>query len=170
MVRVLRRHAAVPGWPHGALVAVVLMVAACTTSGAPGVSPGGISSTGGSSAAGTPAATPPTQTQTAWGLIWDALPSSFPHYPGSEPTQTGAGPASAVLNIPADARTASAWYTNALKAAGFATVGANGPLEDGGYVIDSTGAAAGCRAQTKLVPLGGTTAATIYLAATCPFT
>jgi hypothetical protein len=153
-----------------AVFAAVLMVSACTTSGAPGGSPAGrYPDAAGSTATVAPAVTPPTQTQTGWGLIWDRLPSSFPKYPGAEPTQTGAGPASAVLNVPADARTAATWYANSLQASGFSTVGTNGPLEDGSYVIDSTGAAAGCRAQTKLVPLGASTTATIYLAAACPF-
>ena len=111
----------------------------------------------------------PTQTQIGWGRIWDALPPSFPHYPGAEPTQIGAGPASAVLMVPTDARTAAAWYAMALKAAGFPTVGANGPLEDGSFVVDSSGATTGCVAQTTLAPLGTTTTATIYVAAACPF-
>lgn len=152
------------------VVLVVLVVAACTASGAPVTSPGGrYPGGGGSTPTVPPAATPPTQTQTGWGLIWDGLPPSFPRYPGAEPTQTGSGPASAVLNVPADARTAATWYATALKAAGFSTVGANGPLENGSFVVDSTAAAAGCRAQATLVPLGATTTATIYLAAACPF-
>ena len=113
----------------GCVTALLFVVGGCTTAGAPSGSPAGGASTGASAASGTPVAATtaaPTQTQVEWGRIWDALPPSFPRYPGAEPTQIGAGPASAVLTVPADARTAAAWYAMALKAAGYPTVGANG--------------------------------------------
>ena len=45
----------------------------------------------------------------------------------------------------------------------------SGPLEDGSFVLDSTGAAAGCRVQTTLTPQSGTTLVTILFGAACPF-
>ena len=120
------------------------------------------------SASGSPSG-PPSITVIDWGDIWDALPASFPQYPGAHPTVTGGGPASATLDIPADAVTASAWFQAALKAAGFAIVGANGPREDGSYDITATKGATDCQTEVSLAPLGTTTTATIYLAAACPF-
>jgi hypothetical protein len=116
-----------------------------------------------------PAASPPGTTETTWGRIWDSLPSSFPHYPGAEPTQTGEGAASAVLDIPVNAATAASWYEKALKQAGYATEALSGPLENGGLVIASVGSGSGCRVQTSLVPTGSQTIATILFAAACPF-
>jgi len=115
------------------------------------------------------AATPPSQTDTAWGRIWDALPASFPSFPGAEPTVTGSGAASAVLQLSTDAANGAKWYRTALEAAGFATDGMNGPLEDGSIVIDSHGATTGCKVQTSIAPLGGRTIATIMFGASCPF-
>jgi hypothetical protein len=107
-------------------------------------------------------------TQIDWGVIWDSLPPSFPHYPGAQPTQTGGGPASAILDLPADAPTASAWFQAALKQAGFTIVGANGPREDGSFdVLAARGDV--CRTEISLAPLGTTTTATIYVSAGCPF-
>jgi hypothetical protein len=63
-----------------------------------------------------------------------------------------------------------AWYQGALTAAGFTILGANGPREDGSYLIDAqSSSAAGCAAQVNLVPLGSTTTVTIYVSAACPF-
>ena len=119
--------------------------------------------------AGPSASGVPTTTTIDWGVIWDALPAAFPAYPGSQPTVTGGGPASATLDIPAEASTASTWFQDALKAAGFAIVGANGPREDGSYDIVATKGPADCQTEISLAPLGTTTTATIYLAAACPF-
>ena len=102
-------------------------------------------------------------------MIWDALPAGFPHYPGSNPTVTGGGPASAILDIPADPLAASTWFQAALKTAGFSVVGANGPREDGSYDIVATKGTTDCRTEISLAPVGATTTATIYLAAACPF-
>jgi hypothetical protein len=115
------------------------------------------------------AATPPSQTDTAWGRIWDSVPASFPRFPGAEPTVTGSGAASATLQLSTDAANGAKWYQTALEAAGFATDGMNGPLEDGSIVIDSHGATTGCKVQTSIAPIGGRTIATIMFGASCPF-
>ncbi len=122
-----------------------------------------------SASRGASASGAPSTTSSDWGEFWDALPPTYPLYPGAHPTVTGGGPASAILDIPADAPTASTWFQNALKAAGFAIEGANGPREDGSYDVVATKGAGDCRTEVTLAPLGSTTTATIYLAAACPF-
>jgi hypothetical protein len=112
---------------------------------------------------------PPSVTTIDWGVIWDALPSGFPSYPGSHPTVTGGGPASALLDEPGEAVAVSTWFQSALKAAGWAIVGANGPREDGSYDIVATRGSPDCQTEISLAPLGATTTATIYYSADCPF-
>lgn len=118
---------------------------ACTTSGAaslsamptasPTASPTPMASV---SAAPTSAASPAGQTETDWGRIWDALPSSFPTIAGSEPTQTGGGAASAVLDVPGTPADVAQSIRTSLESAGFTTEAMNSQ-ENGGVVIDSTG-------------------------------
>jgi hypothetical protein len=154
---------------------IAVAIAACTAapgassapSGAPSpaCSPGAPSSACAPSAPGSAAAG---RTTTDWGTIWDALPPSFPAYPGAQPTTTGAGPATAILQVRATTEVAADWYREALEVAGFRIEGVNGPLEDGSIVIDATGDGA-CRVQAAIAPLGGVTVATIFVGADCPF-
>jgi hypothetical protein len=139
-------------------------VAAPATAGSPTNVPDG------SSPSAQPGASQPTTTEIAWGRIWDELPPGFPHYPGAEPAETGGGPASATLAVPASASTAADWYRGALTRAGYDTKALSGPLEDGSVVIDSVGGGdPDCRVQTSLVPHGNQAIATILFAAACPF-
>lgn len=123
----------------------------------------------GSSAEATPSA-PAGQTDTAWGRIWDSLPAGFPEYPGSTPAEEAAsGPASAVLATQGvDARTIAGWMQSKLEQATYSTEALSGPLEDGSYVLDSTGRAPGCRVQVSIAPLGGLTTVTVLYGAACP--
>jgi hypothetical protein len=110
------------------------------------------------------------QTETGWGRIWDTLPAGFPTYPGAVPSEEAAtGPASAVFVVeggdPADIAT---WYQGELEIAAFSTEGLSGPLEDGGYVIDSTGQDPPCRLSLTIAPLGGMTTLTVLYGAACP--
>lgn len=123
----------------------------------------------GRSPGASPGTSVPATTVADWGTIWDELPAGFPHYPGAEPAETGAGPASAELAIPATAPVAADWYRQALKKAGYETEAVSGPLEDGGFVIESVGAETDCRVQISLVPEGDQSIATILVAAACPF-
>jgi hypothetical protein len=112
---------------------------------------------------------PPSQTDTVWGRIWDALPETFPAFPGAGPTEIGDGPTSASLDV-GDAAPAevAAFYESALVRAGYATLTNSGPREDGSWEIESTGPSA-CRVRTTVTPLGGTTVVEILYGADCPF-
>jgi hypothetical protein len=114
-------------------------------------------------------ATPPTQTETEWGRIWDALPVSFPVFPGASPTEIGDGPTSASLDVgevePAEVAT---FYESALESQGYATLASSGPREDGSWEIESAGDSE-CRVRTTVTPLGGTTILEILYGADCPF-
>jgi hypothetical protein len=140
-----------------------------TASGSPSPSAPPPSASPAGQASPTPGATLPSKTTTEWGVIWDDIPHGFPRMLGSEPTETGAGPASAVLIVPARTQDAAAWYGAALPGAGYRIDGTSGPYEDGSYVIDATGAGAGCRVQVSLAKKGTATIATIYFGAACPY-
>jgi hypothetical protein len=167
---------------------VVLVVAACGSTAAPSGSPPAASAASASPAPATaaasatpfvptpvpgsvgPASPVPTvsQTETDWGRIWDAIPAGFPRYPGSVPTETGSGPASAEFAVPTDPKTAATELQSALEAATYSTQAQSGPLEDGSIVIDSIGEDPACRVETRLSPLGGTTLMTVLYGACCP--
>jgi hypothetical protein len=112
-----------------------------------------------------------TQTDTAWGRIWDALPANFPVYPGAVESEEPAGgePVSATFSItdaaPDDIATA---LQSQLELATYSTEALSGPLEDGGFVIDSVGEA-GCRIETTVTPAGGLTLIAVRFGADCPF-
>lgn len=116
-----------------------------------------------------PAATLPGQSDTAWGRIWDAVPATFPTYPGQRPTETGEGPASAVLDVgDADPAEVASFYRSAFEFAGYATLASDGPREDGSFEIESTGETT-CRILTTITPMGGSTIVTILYRSDCPF-
>jgi len=123
---------------------------------------------GGSNPSAPPAPTTPTQTDTEWGRIWDAIPASFPRFPGSIPTEAAEGPVSAALAVPAGPKEAAEFFDPALAQAGFQPVAMTGPFEDGGYVLDA-GGAGDCNVQVRLTPLSGTTLMTVLYGAGCPF-
>lgn len=110
-----------------------------------------------------------TQTETEWGPIWDALPASFPRFPGSAPTDPIGEPVSGSFAIPAGPEEAAEFMQSALELAGYSTEALSGPFEDGSYVIDSVGPTTlDCRVQTRLTPLSGTTRMTVLYGTGCP--
>jgi hypothetical protein len=172
------------------LVGVVLLTAACggrsgtddplqsamegtpsPTAAEPTEAPGASAVAGPSEAPPTAEPPPVTQTDTAWGRIWDGLPAGFPVYPGAvESEEAGGGePVSATFSV-ADAtpdEIATALQSQ-LELATFSTEALSGPLEDGGFVIDSVGDG-GCRIETTVTPAGGLTLITVRYGADCPF-
>jgi hypothetical protein len=111
----------------------------------------------------------PTQTDTEWGRIWDALPPTFPVPQGATPSEPiGREATSGELAVGAAPTDVLTFFHGALAAAGFGTVSEQGPLEDGTWVVDATGAA-GCKARVTVTPLSGVTHVSILFAAACPY-
>jgi hypothetical protein len=151
----------------------VLLVAGC---GAASTSPAPSAAASGATGPATTNATEPAtgapvgdgRTDTEWGAIWDTVPSGFPTYPGSRPTEATSEPASEVRVVDGVEPTAVAsWIEQHLEAAAFRTDGLSGPFEDGGYVVDASGAA-GCRVQVRVAPTGGLSTITVLYGASCP--
>lgn len=111
----------------------------------------------------------PTQTETAWGRIWDAVPASFPRLEASLPADSVTGPVSAAFVVGAGPADVTATMKRLLDGEGGYRTDQSGPLEDGSFVLDSTGSWEGCRVQTTVTPQSGTTLITILYGAGCPF-
>lgn len=152
-----------PILPVVAILAAALTLAACgtddfttspTPSGEPSVAP---------SAAGG------TQTETGWGRIWDDVPAGFPRFPTSTVADDiSPDPVSATYAVDNDDTAQIAgWMQNALETASLRTESLSGPLEDGGFVIESVGEGE-CRIQTSVQPMGGLTFVIVRYGAACP--
>ena len=110
-----------------------------------------------------------TQSESGWGRIWDNVPTGFPRFPGSTIADpVSPDPVSATYSV-ADGDTAqiAGWMQNALETASFGTESLSGPLEDGGFVIESVGEGE-CRIQTSVQPMGGLTFVIVRYGAACP--
>jgi hypothetical protein len=148
----------------------LLVIAGCeaapvTTVDGSTPSPGsGTSSTTSSSSPSTA-----TQTDTAWGRIWDRVPEAFPTFVGATPADAiDSEPVSARFVVDgAGAREIIGWMQMQLERATFATEALNGPQEDGGYVLDSTGPGE-CRIQVTAAPLGALASVQVRYGAGCP--
>ncbi len=164
------------------LLSIAIAVAACGSTAPSPSAPAAATGTAAAPAsaeASAPAETAPNgatvppaegQTDTDWGRIWDTLPSGFPTYPGAVLSEEAAtGPASAVYVVeggePAKIAT---WFQQALETAGYSTDAPSGPMEDGSYVLDSSGEDPACRLSVTIAPLGGTTSLTVLYGAACP--
>jgi hypothetical protein len=109
------------------------------------------------------------QTDTAWGRIWDAVPAWFPRFPGSAPADDASATASSARYAVngSDPETIAAWLQAGMETATFSTQDLSGPLEDGSFTLDSVGDA-GCRIQTTIAPLGSLTFVSVLYGADCP--
>jgi hypothetical protein len=157
----------------GLSVMAVVLLAACGSSGSSASatsSPRPVASASPSVAApSASSASTASQTETAWGRIWDTLPAGFPPIAGSTPTEAVDDPETATFVVQGDAaKSVATFMQSALEDAGFRTDGLSGPLEDGAYVLDAVGAPAGCMVQVTAAPLGGLTTVSILYGAVCP--
>lgn len=110
-----------------------------------------------------------TQSETGWGRIWDNVPTGFPRFPGSTvASPVSPEPVSATYSVVNDDTAQIAgWMQSALEAASFGTESLSGPLEDGGFVIESVGEGE-CQIQTSVRPMGGLTFVIVRYGAACP--
>jgi hypothetical protein len=160
----------------GPVIGLILIVAACgpsTGSGTPvaTATKAPPSVTGSIPNPTAPSSGPKTlQTDTAWGRIWDGLPSGFPSYPGATPDEEASGgPASAVFVVEGhSAKDVAAFLRTELQKAGYTAVGSTEPLEDGSVVLDMTGSPDGCMLQVTVKPTGGLISVTVLYGAACP--
>lgn len=109
------------------------------------------------------------QTETEWGRLWDDVPTGFPRFPGSTiANPVSPDPVSATYSVANDDTAQIAgWMQNALETASFRTESLSGPLEDGGFVLESV-AEGDCRIQTSVRPMGGLTFVIVRYGAACP--
>ena len=110
-----------------------------------------------------------TTTDTDWGMIWDALPPSFPRNPAWTPVDPIEGPASGAFAVGASGEEVAMMMQSALELANYSTYTMSGPSEDGSYVIESFGETDACRVETRVTPLSGTTHVRVRMSADCPF-
>lgn len=164
------RHTSWPVLRAG--LALILLVAACDAGAAPPSATRAISEPAASAEPSIQASTTngdASQTDTDWGRIWDGLPEAFPVYPGATPADDATTDVvSATFALEgAEARAVVGWMQMELERSMYATEALNGPLEDGSYVLESTGQA-DCRIQVAVAPLGGLTTVSVRYGAACP--
>ena len=170
--RSVRDRTALAGFV-GAMLAAMLLgcstvtPSASTTASAPASSDGATAQP--TILAGSPAPTLPSQTDTAWGRIWDALPSSFPLAPNTRlATDTGEGPSTAVLEVPDSRDAIVQFYRAAFRDASF-EIGTDGPLEDGSVTVTANDGDQ-CRIELSVRGVGAKESmVTVLYGAGCPF-
>jgi hypothetical protein len=166
-----------------AILMVAVLSAACGSAATPSPSPAAPTPTPSASAGASPAGSPgaslapsadapspsttTTQTDTDWGRIWDDVPASFPVLDGASPVQADEA-ISLAYEVSAPPKAVAEMLQADLEAAAFSTESMSGPLEDGSFIIASTGDDA-CRVETRVVPMGTTTRVLVRYGATCPF-
>ena len=164
-----------------AAVAFVLVTAACTASGGPAgngsvatpASPADASTAGAptlATGASLPTAAAPTAvgtSRTDWGEILDAVPDTFPVFPGATAADPPPAPASGIWISKAPVDEVATWYRDQLTAASFASVDLGSALEDGSRVIDVTGDLPECKLQLAIRPVDGSTMITVFYGSGC---
>ena len=109
------------------------------------------------------------QSDTDWGRIWDGVPAGFPRFAGARSADdvTPEPVSDAYVVEGGDAATIASWLQSSMESATYSTESLSGPLEDGGFVLDSVGDGA-CRIQTTIAPQGGLILVTVLYGADCP--
>lgn len=105
-------------------------------------------------------------TQTDWGTILDALPASFPIYPGAGIAEVPEGPLSGSFDAQDDASTVAGWYEGQLGDRGYA-VERSEPLEDGSITLDAQADLPECRIRMVFRPEATSTIITVLVASAC---
>ena len=165
----------------GAIVVATLLasgaVAGCSTPATPSrlpATPSPAATAGGSAG---PSAGPgesgstglPSQSETAFGTIWNDIPAGFPTPSGAEPAEAESGPTSATFLAPtptAGVRAIAEFYRTAFGLAGFGT-NVN-DVEDGSFMLSAKGDD-GCDVVVLLAPRGGETLVSVFYLDTCQF-
>jgi hypothetical protein len=116
----------------------------------------------------TPDAAPPRipTTQTDWGTILDALPASFPLYPGAGIAEVPEGPLSGSFDAQDDVETVVAWYEDQLAARGYGLERSD-PLEDGSITLDGQADLPECRIRMVFRPEATSTIIAVLVASAC---
>ena len=113
----------------------------------------------------------PGQSESVFGLIWDAVPDSFPvPADATEADPPQQGPVSGSWTVPvasASAPELAGFYNTGLDEIGWGTV-LDGPLEDGSYTVYSSDGY-GCETLTTILPRGDESLVTTLFGAGCPF-
>jgi len=157
-----------------AAVAVLLAMALALTACSPTAPTAGPSVAPTAPVVSAPASSAPTaapltsQTDTAWGRIWDDLPAGFPVFPTATIADDATSePVSGVFAIPdGDPAEVIAWMQAALETATYSTEALSGPFEDGSVTLESVGDG-DCRIETVVAPMGGLSLMTIRYGAAC---
>jgi hypothetical protein len=110
-----------------------------------------------------------TQSDTSWGRIWDGVPVGFPRFAGARSADdaTPEPVSDAYVVEGGDAAAIAAWSQSTMEGATYSTESLSGPLEDGGFVLESVGEGE-CRIQTTIAPQGGLILVTVRYGAACP--
>jgi hypothetical protein len=112
----------------------------------------------------------PSQSESVWGVIWDAVPDSFPVPVDAAVADPQRGPVSGAWTVPVadvSAPELAGYYRDALDENGWGT-GVDGPLEDGSYTVWSSNGY-GCETLTTILPRGDESLITVLFGAGCPF-
>lgn len=115
---------------------------------------------------------PTTSNVEGFGEIWDALPASWPAFPGQSASEIGSD-ASQALVVKGDPAALAIQLRRTLEQRGGWTVDIASALEDGTVVLEAIGPAEGCRVRARFTPnTPGSDLGTlqVYYGAKCPWT
>jgi hypothetical protein len=117
-----------------------------------------------------PPATPVGTTKTAWGVILDAVPDTFPLFPDASPADPLPEAVSGAWITKATVDEVATWYHDAVLNAAFASADLGSALEDGSRVLDVQGDLPECKAQVTIRPVNGSTMISVLYGAGCAAT